>query len=123
MARLILNLALIRGEYTIALIPAVLRHEYVQSLEMSHKNPAVFVDFITDRIIATRDINKNRDIMPVGCLLAMWGEKTGVSLLTHPLIINMQNASYFLMYSEKSVRCMSPLRASVSCMAKAAVSS
>lgn len=87
MARLILNLALIRGEYTIALIPAVLRHEYVQSLEMSHKNPAVFVDFITDRIIATRDINKNRDIMPVGWLLAMWGEKTGVSLLTHPLII------------------------------------
>ena len=53
-ARLILNLALIRGEYTIALIPAVLRHEYVQSLEMSHKNPAVFVDFITDRIIATQ---------------------------------------------------------------------
>lgn len=54
MARLILNLALIRGEYTIALIPAILRHEYVQSLEMSHKNPAVFVDFITDRIIATQ---------------------------------------------------------------------
>ena len=53
-ARLILNLALIRGEYTIALIPAILRHEYVQSLEMSHKNPAVFVDFITDRIIATQ---------------------------------------------------------------------
>ena len=53
-ARLILNLALIRGEYTIALIPAILRHEYVQSLEMSHKNPAVFVDFITDQIIATQ---------------------------------------------------------------------
>ncbi len=36
-ARLILNLALIRGEYTIALIPAILRHEYVQSLEISQK--------------------------------------------------------------------------------------
>ncbi len=54
MARLILNLALIRREYTIALIPAILRHEYVQSLEMSHKNPQVFVDFIAERIIATQ---------------------------------------------------------------------
>ncbi len=53
-ARLILNLALIRGEYTIALIPAVLRHEYVQALEMSHKNPQCFVDFIAERIIATQ---------------------------------------------------------------------
>ncbi len=53
-ARLILNLALIRGEYTIALIPAILRHEYVLSLELSHKTPGVFVDFITERIIATQ---------------------------------------------------------------------
>lgn len=53
-ARLILNLALIRGEYTIALIPTILRHEYVQSLEMSHKSPSVFVDFIAERIIATQ---------------------------------------------------------------------
>ena len=53
-ARLILNLVLIRGEYTIALIPAILRHEYVQSLEMSHKSPSVFVDFIAERIIATQ---------------------------------------------------------------------
>lgn len=53
-ARLILNLALIRGEYTIALIPSVVRHEYVQSLEMSHKTPSVFVDFIAERIIETQ---------------------------------------------------------------------
>ncbi len=53
-ARLILNLALIRGEYTIALIPSVLRHEYVQSLELSHKTPNVFVDFIVSRIIETQ---------------------------------------------------------------------
>ena len=53
-ARLILNLALIRGEYTIALIPAVLRHEYVQSLEASHKNPSIFINFIAERIIATQ---------------------------------------------------------------------
>ena len=53
-ARLILNLALLRGEYTIALIPAILRHEYVQSLEMSHKTPSAFVDFMAERIIATQ---------------------------------------------------------------------
>ena len=53
-ARLIMNLALMRGEYTIALIPAILRHEYVQSLEMSHDTPQVFVDFIAERIIATQ---------------------------------------------------------------------
>lgn len=53
-ARLILNLALIRGEYTITLIPAILRHEYVQSLEMSHKIPHAFVDFVAERIIATQ---------------------------------------------------------------------
>lgn len=53
-ARLILNLALLRGEYTIALIPAILRHEYVQSLELSHKTPSAFVDFIAERIIATQ---------------------------------------------------------------------
>jgi hypothetical protein len=53
-ARLILNLALLRGEYTIALIPAILRHEYVQSLELAHKNPSIFVDFIAERIIATQ---------------------------------------------------------------------
>ena len=54
MARLILNLALLRGEYTIALIPAILRHEYVQLLEISHKEPRAFVDFIAERIIATQ---------------------------------------------------------------------
>lgn len=53
-ARLILNLALIRSEYTIAIIPAMLRHEYVQTLEMSHKTPGVFVDFIANRIVATQ---------------------------------------------------------------------
>ena len=30
------------------------RHEYVQSLELSHKTPNVFVDFIASRIIETQ---------------------------------------------------------------------
>ena len=42
------------GSRRYALIPAILRHEYVQSLEMSHKKPQVFVDFIAERIIATQ---------------------------------------------------------------------
>ena len=33
---------------------ARMRHEYVQSLEMSHDTPQVFVDFIAERIIATQ---------------------------------------------------------------------
>ena len=37
-----------------------------------------------------------------------------------PRFIENLGFDYFT-YSEKSVRCMSPLRASVSCMAKAAV--
>ena len=37
------------------------------------------------------------------------------------LLVRFVACYYFLMYSEKSVRCMSPLRASVSCMAKAVV--
>ena len=31
-----------------------MRHEYVQSLELSHKMPNVFVDFIASRIIETQ---------------------------------------------------------------------
>lgn len=72
MARLILNIALIRGEYTIALIPSVLRHEYVQSLELSHKTPNVFVDFIAFRIIETQ-----RDLLR---LLNDGGVNGGVNL-------------------------------------------
>lgn len=36
-ARLIMNLALLRGEYTIAIIPAI-RLEYIAALEIAHKD-------------------------------------------------------------------------------------
>ncbi len=53
-ARLLMNLSLLRNGYTIAIIPAILRHEYIYSLEMAHVSPEVFTDFIADRIIATQ---------------------------------------------------------------------
>ena len=53
-ARLLMNLALLRNGFTIAIIPAVLRHEYIYSLESSHTRPEVFTDFIADRVIATQ---------------------------------------------------------------------
>lgn len=53
-ARLLMNLALLRNGFTIAIIPALLRHEYIYSLETAHTRPEVFVDFIADRVIATQ---------------------------------------------------------------------
>ena len=53
-ARLLMNLALLRNGFTIAIIPAVLRHEYIYSLEAAHTRPEVFIDFIADRVIATQ---------------------------------------------------------------------
>jgi Fic family protein len=53
-ARLLMNLALLRNGYTIAIIPAILRHEYIYSLETAHTRPKVFTDFIADRVIATQ---------------------------------------------------------------------
>lgn len=53
-ARLLMNLALLRKGYTIAIIPAILRHEYIYSLETAHTRPEVFIDFIADRVIATQ---------------------------------------------------------------------
>ena len=49
-----MNLALLRNGYTIAIIPAILRHEYIYSLETAHTRPEVFTDFIADRVIATQ---------------------------------------------------------------------
>ena len=53
-ARLLMNLALLRNGFTITIIPAILRHEYIYSLETAHTRPEVFTDFIADRVIATQ---------------------------------------------------------------------
>ena len=49
-----MNLALLRNGFTIAIIPAILRHEYILSLETAHTRPEEFTDFIADRVIATQ---------------------------------------------------------------------
>lgn len=54
LSRLLMNLALIRNEYSIALIPAILRHAYIASLEKAHADDAAFNEFIADRVIATQ---------------------------------------------------------------------
>ena len=54
MARLLMNLSLMRNDYNIAIIPAITRSEYISSLEKVHTDEQVFVDFITDRVIMTQ---------------------------------------------------------------------
>lgn len=54
-ARLIMNLALLRGEYTVAIIPAIRQMEYVAALEAAHKDVATFVDFIADCVVSTQE--------------------------------------------------------------------
>ena len=53
-SRLLMNLALLRNGFTIALIPALLRHEYIHSLEVAHTDKTLFFDFIADRVLATQ---------------------------------------------------------------------
>ena len=50
-----MNLALLRGDYTVAIIPAIRRKEYVAALEAAHKDVAAFVDFIADCLVSTQE--------------------------------------------------------------------
>jgi len=54
MARLLMNLALLRNDYTIAIIPVVLRQTYIAFLEKAHQDVEPFVDFITGCVISTQ---------------------------------------------------------------------
>lgn len=54
MARLLMNLSLMRNDYNIAVIPAITRAEYIASLEQAHKDENRFVAFIADRVIMTQ---------------------------------------------------------------------
>jgi len=47
-ARLIMNLCLLRAGYTIAIIPPILRGEYISRLEKAHENDSDFVRFIAE---------------------------------------------------------------------------
>lgn len=53
-ARLLMNLCLIRNGYTIGIIPPVLRSEYIMLLEKAHKIDKPFVKFIAERVEETQ---------------------------------------------------------------------
>ncbi len=54
MARLLMNLALLRAGWTIAIIPPICRHDYIATLDKAGRSPAPFVLFVRDRIIETQ---------------------------------------------------------------------
>ena len=53
LSRLLMNTALIQDGYMLAIIPPVLRSEYISLLEKAHKDDKPFVQFIADRVYET----------------------------------------------------------------------
>lgn len=50
---MIMNTALIQDGYMPAIIPPVLRQEYINLLEKAHNNDKPFIEFIADRVYET----------------------------------------------------------------------
>ena len=53
-ARLLLNTALIQDGYLVAVIPPVLRYEYIELLEKAHRDDKPFELFIAERVIESQ---------------------------------------------------------------------
>lgn len=53
-ARLLMNLMLLQAGYTIAIIPPILRAQYIQSLEKAHDNDADFIRLIAQTVKETQ---------------------------------------------------------------------
>jgi len=53
-ARLIMNISLMRNGYTIAIIPPILRGDYIAYLEKAHEDDSDFINFIASRVIETQ---------------------------------------------------------------------
>jgi Fic family protein len=53
LARLLMNTALIQDGYMMAVIPPVLRREYISLLEQAHTDDRPFMDFIAERVLET----------------------------------------------------------------------
>ena len=53
-ARLLMNLSLMRSGYEIAIIPPILRGEYIAALEKAHRSTKTFCSFIALRVIETQ---------------------------------------------------------------------
>lgn len=49
-ARLLMNLFLLKNKFPITLIPAVLRLEYITALEKAHTDETKFIEFIAERV-------------------------------------------------------------------------
>jgi Fic family protein len=49
-SRLLMNTTLIQNGYMLAVIPPVLRHEYIELLERAHKDDTGFINFIGERV-------------------------------------------------------------------------
>jgi Fic family protein len=54
LTRLLMNTALIQDGYMIAIIPPILRAEYIALLEKAHKNDNPFIEFIAERVYETQ---------------------------------------------------------------------
>jgi hypothetical protein len=48
-----MNTALIQDGYMMAVIPPILRQEYISLLERAHKDDRPFMDFIAERVLET----------------------------------------------------------------------
>ncbi len=53
LARLLMNTALIQSGYLLAIIPPILRHEYIALLEKAHEDDKPFIEFIGERVLET----------------------------------------------------------------------
>ncbi len=66
-ARLLMNFVLLRAGYQIAIIPPVLRREYIAALETAHENTEPFMAFIAGCVVETQ-----KD------LLRLFGQSTAI---------------------------------------------
>lgn len=53
-ARLLMNTALIQDGYLLAIIPPILRHEYIELLEKAHRDDKPFEFFVAERVIESQ---------------------------------------------------------------------
>ena len=64
-ARLLMNLALLRVGWPMALVPPVLRAEYIEAIAGARRSPNTFIRFIRDRVIETqRDLLRLFEVKP-----------------------------------------------------------
>lgn len=83
-ARLLMNLALLRAGYPIAIIPPILRREYITALETAHRSTKEFCIFIAQRVIETeKDLLRLFDIKPEIGGVKNGGIKTETKLLDY----------------------------------------